>query len=127
MYRYDHFDQRLVDERVAQFRDQTRRHLAGELPDDDFRPLAPHERPLHPEARADACASRFRTASCRPGSCATLAHVARKYDRGYGHFTTRQNMQLNWPQLAQVPDILAELAQVEMHAHPDVRATACAT
>jgi sulfite reductase (NADPH) hemoprotein beta-component len=61
------------------------------------------------------CASRSRTASCRRDSC-DAAHIARTYDRGYGHFTTRQNIQLNWPQLEQVPDILAELARVEMHA-----------
>ena len=115
MYRYDAFDQRLVDERVAQFRDQTRRYLAGELTEDEFRPLrlqnglyiqkfAPMLRVAIPYGLLSSLQLRM------------LAHIGRKYDKGYGHFTTRQNIQFNWPQLAEVPDILADLASVEMHA-----------
>ena len=115
MYRYDHFDQRLVDERVAQFRDQTRRHLAGELSEDEFRPLRLMNG-LYIQKHAPMLRIAIPYGQLSTKQLRTLAHVARKYDRGYGHFTTRQNMQLNWPQLAHVPDILAELAQVQMHA-----------
>jgi sulfite reductase (NADPH) hemoprotein beta-component len=115
MYRYDHFDQRVVDERVAQFRDQTRRFLAGELSEDDFRPLRLMNG-LYIQKHAPMLRIAIPYGQLSTRQLRTLAHVARKYDRGYGHFTTRQNMQLNWPQLAQVPDILAELARVEMHA-----------
>ena len=115
MYRYDHFDQRLVNERVAQFRDQTRRYLAGELSDDDFRPLRLMNG-LYIQKHAPMLRIAIPYGQLSTGQLRALAHIARKYDRGYGHFTTRQNMQLNWPQLAQVPDILAELARVEMHA-----------
>ena len=115
MYRYDHFDQRVVDERVAQFREQTRRHLAGELSEDEFRPLRLMNG-LYIQKHAPMLRIAIPYGQLSTRQLRTLAHVARKYDRGYGHFTTRQNMQLNWPQLADVPDILAELAQVEMHA-----------
>ena len=115
MYRYDHFDQRLVDERVAQFRDQTRRYLAGELSDDDFRPLRLMNG-LYIQKHAPMLRIAIPYGQLSTRQLRTLAHIARKYDRGYGHFTTRQNMQLNWPQLAQVPDILSELARVQMHA-----------
>jgi sulfite reductase (NADPH) hemoprotein beta-component len=115
MYRYDQYDQTLVDERVAQFRDQTRRFLAGELSEDEFRPVrlqnglyiqrhAPMLRVAIPYGMLDSRQMRM------------LAHIARKYDRGYGHFSTRQNIQYNWPALETVPDILADLASVEMHA-----------
>jgi len=115
MYRYDHFDQRLVDERVAQFRDQTRRYLAGELSDDDFRPLRLMNG-LYIQKHAPMLRIAIPYGQLSTRQLRTLAHLARTYDRGYGHFTTRQNLQLNWPQLEQVPDILAALARVEMHA-----------
>src|SRR5215469_13480757 len=101
MYRYDELDQALVDQRVAEFRDQMRRHLAGELSEEEFRPLR-----LRNGLYLQRHAPMLRT----------LADIARRYDRGYGHFTTRQNLQLNWPKLESVPDILAELARVQMHA-----------
>ena len=115
MYRYDHFDQRLVDERVGQFRDQTRRYLAGELSDDDFRPLR-LQNGLYIQKHAPMLRIAIPYGQLSTRQLRALAHIARTYDRGYGHFTTRQNMQLNWPHLEQVPDILAELARVEMHA-----------
>jgi sulfite reductase (NADPH) hemoprotein beta-component len=115
MYRYDHFDQRVIDERVAQFRDQTRAYLAGELSDDDFRPLR-LQNGLYIQ-KACAHATDFDPVwALSTRQLRTLAHIGRAYDRGYGHFTTRQNIQFNWPHVEQVPDILADLARVEMHA-----------
>src|SRR5437879_190072 len=115
MYRYDSFDQRLVDERVTQFRDQTRRYLGGDLTEDDFRPLRLQNglyiQKYAPMLRISIPYGLLSTLQLR-----TLARIGRKYDRGYGHFTTRQNLQFNWPKLEDVPDILAELAAVEMHA-----------
>ncbi|MFI4867759.1 MAG: nitrite/sulfite reductase [Steroidobacterales bacterium] len=115
MYRYDQIDQTLVNERVAQFRDQTRRFLAGELSEDEFRPLRLRNglyiQRFAPMLRISVPYGLLSTAQLR-----MLAHIARTYDRGYGHFTTRQNIQFNWPQLERVPDILADLATVEMHA-----------
>jgi sulfite reductase (NADPH) hemoprotein beta-component len=115
VYRYDDIDQTLVAERVAQFRDQTRRFLAGELSEDEFRPLRLRNglyiQRFAPMLRISVPYGLLSTRQLR-----MLAHIARKYDRGYGHFTTRQNMQFNWPKLEDVPDILAELATVEMHA-----------
>jgi sulfite reductase (NADPH) hemoprotein beta-component len=113
MYCYDDFDSALVARRVAQFRDQTRRFLAGELAEDEFRPLR-LQNGLYLQKHRRCCAWPFRTASHDP--LRKLAHIARTWDRGYGHFTTRQNIQYNWPQLEDVPEILAELAEVEMHA-----------
>ena len=115
MYKYDNYDQTIVNERVAQFRDQTARFLAGELSEDEFRPLrlmnglylqryAPMLRVAIPYGLLSARQLRM------------LAHIARKYDKGYGHFSTRQNIQYNWPRLETVPDILADLASVQMHA-----------
>jgi sulfite reductase (NADPH) hemoprotein beta-component len=115
MYRYDHFDQIIVNERVQQFRDQTRRFLAGELTEDEFRPLrlrnglyvqryAPMLRVAVPYGLLSSTQMRM------------LAYIARRFDRDYGHFTTRQNIQYNWPKLEDVPDILEHLASVEMHA-----------
>ena len=115
MYRYDAFDHRLVQERVAQFRDQTRRFLAGELTEDEFRPLRLQNglyiQKYAPMLRISIPYGLLSTLQLR-----TLAHIGRKYDRGYGHFTTRQNIQFNWPKLEDVPDMLGELADVEMHA-----------
>src|SRR5258706_14992687 len=115
MYIYDEIDQRLVDERVAQFRGQTRRFLAGELSEDDFRALR-----LRNGLYIQRYAPMLRVAIPYGLLSATqlrkLAQIARTYDRGYAHFSTRQNMQFNWPKLEDVPDILAELATVQMHA-----------
>ena len=106
---------RFVAERVAQFRDQTRRFLAGELTEDEFRPLR-LQNGLYIQKYAPMLRVAIPYGLLSTTQLRTLAHIARKYDRGYGHFTTRQNIQFNWPRLEDVPDILAELAAVEMHA-----------
>jgi sulfite reductase (NADPH) hemoprotein beta-component len=115
VYRYDTIDQTLVNERVAQFRDQTRRFIAGELSEDEFRPLRLRNglyiQRFAPMLRVSIPYGLLSTRQLR-----MLAQIARTYDRSYGHFTTRQNIQYNWPKLEQVPDILADLASVEMHA-----------
>ena len=114
MYRYDEFDQKLVDERVAQFRGQVARRLSGELTEDQFKPLRlMNGLYLQLHAYMLRIAIPYGTLSSR--QLRMLAQIARKYDKGYGHFTTRQNLQYNWPKLADVPDILADLATVEMH------------
>jgi sulfite reductase (NADPH) hemoprotein beta-component len=115
MYRYDSFDQRLINERVAQYRDQTRRYLAGELSEDDFRPLR-LQNGLYIQKYAPMLRISIPYGLLSTRQLRTLAHIGRKYDRSYGHFTTRQNVQFNWPKLEDVPEILAELATVEMHA-----------
>ncbi|MHB8493670.1 MAG: nitrite/sulfite reductase [Casimicrobiaceae bacterium] len=115
MYRYDHFDQQLVNERVTQFRDQTRRFLAGELSEDAFRPLR-LQNGLYIQKHAPMLRIAIPYGMLASRQLRKLAEIARRYDRGYGHFTTRQNLQLNWPRLEAVPDILADLASVEMHA-----------
>ena len=115
MYQYDEIDQRLVDERVAQFRDQTRRFLAGKLSEDDFRPLRLRNG-LYIQRYAPMLRVAIPYGLLSSRQLRTLAHIARTWDRGYGHFSTRQNIQYNWPRLEDVPDILAELAKVQMHA-----------
>jgi sulfite reductase (NADPH) hemoprotein beta-component len=115
MYQYDAFDQRLVDERVAQFRDQTRRFLAGELTEDEFRPLR-LQNGLYIQKYAPMLRIAIPYGLLSSRQLRMLAHIGRKYDKGYGHFTTRQNIQFNWPRLEDAPDILADLASVEMHA-----------
>ncbi len=115
MYLYDEIDQRIVDERVHQFRDQTRRHLAGELSEDDFRPLR-LQNGLYIQRYAPMLRVAIPYGLLSSVQLRKLAHIARAYDRGYGHFSTRQNIQFNWPALERVPDILAELAEVQMHA-----------
>ncbi len=115
MYQYDEIDQRLVDERVAQFRDQTRRFLAGTLSEDDFRPLRLRNG-LYVQRFAPMLRVAIPYGLLASRQLRTLAHIARTWDRGYGHFSTRQNIQYNWPRLEDVPEILAELAKVEMHA-----------
>ena len=115
MYIYDEIDQRLVDERVAQFRDQTRRFLAGELSEDDFRPLRLRNG-LYVQRYAPMLRVAVPYGLLASRQLRTLAFIARKWDRGYGHFSTRQNIQFNWPALESVPEILAELAKVQMHA-----------
>jgi sulfite reductase (NADPH) hemoprotein beta-component len=115
MYRYDDLDQAFVDQRVAEFRDQMRRYLAGELSEDDFRPLRLRNG-LYIQRHAPMLRIAIPYGLLASRQLRTLAAIARRYDRGYGHFTTRQNLQLNWPVLEDVPDILAELAIVQMHA-----------
>ncbi len=115
MYRYDELDQAFVEQRVEEFRDQTRRHLAGELSEDEFRPLRLRNG-LYIQRHAPMLRIAIPYGLLRSAQLRKLADIARRYDRGYGHFTTRQNLQLNWPALAAVPDILAELATVQMHA-----------
>ena len=115
MYQYDANDRALVAERVAQFRDQTRRFLAGELSEDEFRPLR-LQNGLYIQRNAPMLRIAIPYGLLSATQLRRLAALARRYDRGYAHFTTRQNLQLNWPRLEDVPDILAELASVEMHA-----------
>ena len=115
MYRYDHYDQAQVDARVDEFRDQTARRLSGELTEDQFKPLRlMNGLYLQLHAYMLRVAVPYGTLDGR--QMRMLAHIARTYDRGYGHFTTRQNIQYNWIKLDQTPDILADLATVEMHA-----------
>ncbi|HEY2069795.1 MAG TPA: nitrite/sulfite reductase [Rhizomicrobium sp.] len=115
MYRYDEFDARFVAERVEQFRHQVERRLAGELTEDEFKPLRlMNGLYLQLHAYMLRIAVPYGTLSAR--QVRKLAHIARRYDKGYGHFTTRQNLQFNWIKLVDVPDVLAELAEVEMHA-----------
>ena len=115
MYQYDQYDQQLVDQRVAQYRDQTRRYLAGELSEDEFRPLR-LQNGLYIQRHAPMLRVSIPYGLLSSAQLRVLAHIARTYDKGYGHFTTRQNIQYNWPPLETVPDILADLATVEMHA-----------
>jgi sulfite reductase (NADPH) hemoprotein beta-component len=115
VYRYDQIDRTLVNERVAQFRDQTRRFLAGELSEDEFRPLRLRNG-LYIQRHAPMLRVSIPYGLLASDQLRMLAHIARHYDRDYGHFTTRQNIQYNWPALERVPDILADLASVEMHA-----------
>ena len=114
MYRYDHYDQTLVDERVAQFRDQTRRFLDGALSEDEFKPLR-LQNGLYVQKHAPMLRIAIPYGTLSSVQLRKLADIADEYDRGYGHFSTRQNLQLNWPELSRTPDILAELASVEMH------------
>ncbi|MFD1216532.1 nitrite/sulfite reductase [Microbulbifer celer] len=115
MYRYDEQDHKLIRERVAQFRGQTERYLDGKLSEEEFLPLrlqnGLYVQRLAPMLRIAVPYGMLNSVQLR-----RLAHITRKYDKGYAHFTTRQNVQLNWPNLEDVPDILAELAEVEMHA-----------
>ncbi|HGX94046.1 MAG TPA: nitrite/sulfite reductase [Candidatus Tenderia sp.] len=115
MYIYDQVDQRIVDERVAQFRDQTRRFLAGELGEDEFLALRLMNG-VYVQRHAPMLRVAIPYGLMAAKQMRQLAHIARRYDRGYGHFTTRQNIQFNWPKIEDIPDILAELAEVQMHA-----------
>ncbi|MCS5588223.1 MAG: nitrite/sulfite reductase [Porticoccaceae bacterium] len=115
MYRYDSYDHKILDERVNQFRDQTHRYLAGEISDEEFLPLR-LQNGLYVQRLAPMLRIAVPYGLLSSQQVRKLAHIARVYDKGYVHFTTRQNIQLNWPVLEQVPDILAELASVEMHA-----------
>src|SRR5215831_14055161 len=114
MYRYDQFDKGFVAARAAQFRDQVARRLSGELTEEQFRPLRLMNGVyLQLHSYMLRIAIPYGTLSSR--QLRKLASIARRYDRGYGHFTTRQNLQLHWAQLPKVPDQLLELAEVEMH------------
>src|SRR3970040_771029 len=115
MYLYDEIDQRLGDERVAQVRGQTARFLAGRLSEEEFRALRLRNG-LYIQRYAPMLRIAIPYGLLSSKQLRKLAFIARKYDRAYGHFSTRQNLQLNWPQLAAVPEILAELATVQMHA-----------
>ncbi len=115
MYKYDHFDQSIVDARVAEFRDQVNRRIAGEITEDQFKPLRlMNGLYLQLHAYMLRVAIPYGTLDSR--QMRMLAHIARKYDRDYGHFTTRQNIQYNWIKLEECADLLEELATVEMHA-----------
>ncbi|OAZ96281.1 nitrite/sulfite reductase [Halomonas sp. G11] len=115
MYRYDIHDQTLVDERVAQFRDQMDRYRDGRLGEEEFRPLR-LQNGLYIQRHAPMLRIAIPYGMLAGHQLRALGDITRRYDRGYGHFTTRQNLQLNWPALEDVPDILADLAKVQMHA-----------
>ena len=115
MYRYDEFDQAFVKERTAQFADQVRRRLSGELTEDEFKPLRLMNG-LYLQLHAYMLRVAIPYGTLNSRQMRRLAHIARTYDKGYGHFTTRQNIQFNWPSLKDTPRILEELAEVEMHA-----------
>jgi len=115
MYKYDALDQTLVNERVAQFRDQVARRLDGSLPEEEFRPLR-LQNGLYHQRHAYMLRVAIPYGLLSSDQLRTLAKIAVQYDRGYGHFTTRQNIQYNWVELEQTPDILADLAKVQMHA-----------
>ena len=115
MYKYDYIDQTLVDQRVIQFRDQVERRLNGTLPEEEFRPLR-LQNGLYHQRHAYMLRVAIPYGLLSAKQLRMLALIADKYDRGYGHFTTRQNIQYNWVELEQTPDILADLATVEMHA-----------
>lgn len=115
MYRYDHIDQRLVDERVAQYRSQIERNRAGTLTDDELRPLR-LQNGLYIQRHGPMLRIAIPYGQLSAAQLRKLAEVSRRYDRSFGHFTTRQNMQLNWPKFEDTPEILGELATVEMHA-----------
>jgi len=114
MYKYDVYDQQIVNERVAQYCDQVRRRLSGELTEDEFRPLR-LQNGLYMQIHAYMLRIAVPYGLLSSKQMRMFAHIARKYDRGYGHFTTRQNIQFNWIKLEETPDILADLASVEMH------------
>lgn len=115
MYVYDEYDQRIIEDRVKQFRDQTRRYLAGELSEEEFRPLR-LQNGLYIQRFAPMLRVAVPYGQLNARQVRTLAKIARDYDKGYAHISTRQNVQFNWPALEDIPDILAELATVQMHA-----------
>jgi sulfite reductase (NADPH) hemoprotein beta-component len=115
MYKYDKYDQAIVDARVDEFRDQVARRLSGAISEDQFKPLR-LKNGLYLQLHAYMLRVAIPYGTLNGGQMRVLGHIARKYDRGYGHFTTRQNIQYNWIKLEDAPDILADLAKVEMHA-----------
>ena len=115
MYKYDAYDHALVRERIEEFRDQVARRLDGRLTEDQFKPLRLMNG-VYLQLHAYMLRVAIPYGTLNGPQLRTLAHIARRYDRGYGHFTTRTNIQFNWPALVDVPDILDHLAKVEMHA-----------
>ena len=115
MYQYDQYDQAMVDTRVEEFRDQTRRRLEGKSSEEQFRPLRLMNG-LYLQLHAYMLRVAIPYGTLNSAQMHALADIAEKYDRGYGHFTTRQNIQYNWIKLEEAPDLLADLAKVEMHA-----------
>ncbi len=115
MYQYDHHDQTIINERVAQFNNQTERYLKGELTEEEFRPLR-LQNGLYIQRHAPMLRIAVPYGLMNAAQMRRVARITRQYDRGYAHFTTRQNIQLNWPAVENVPAILAELAEVQMHA-----------
>lgn len=115
MYQYDHYDQAIVDQRVAQFRDQTQRFLSGELSAEAYQPLR-LQNGLYIQRHAPMLRIAVPYGMISSDQLRAIAEITRKYDRGYAHISTRQNIQINWPELERVPDILADLARVQMHA-----------
>jgi sulfite reductase (NADPH) hemoprotein beta-component len=115
MYQYDQYDQTIVDERVAQYRDQVRRRLSGELSEEEFRPLR-LQNGLYMQRHAYMHRIAIPYGNLRSDQLRMLGRIAREHDRGYGHFSTRTNIQYNWVQLEETPEILAKLASVQMHA-----------
>ena len=115
MYSYDQYDQRIVDERATQFRNQVKRFLAGEMSEEEFRPLRLMNG-LYMQRHAPMLRVAIPYGLLSSKQMRMLAHIAHEYDKDYGHFSTRQNIQYNWPRLERVPDILKDLASVEMHA-----------
>ena len=114
MYVYDAFDSTLVTERVAEFRDQVARRLSGELTEDEFKPLRLMNG-VYLQLHAYMLRIGIPYGTLSSEQLRMLAHVARRYDRGYGHFTTRQNIQFHWIKLAELPNAMADLASVGMH------------
>src|SRR6185369_283624 len=114
MYRYDEFDAEFVRQRVAQFRDQVERRVSGELTEDEFKPLRLMNG-VYLQLHAYMLRIAIPYGTLSSAQMRTLAHVARKYDRNYGHFTTRQNLQFNWIKLADLPDAMADLARAGLH------------
>ncbi|MCB2086928.1 MAG: nitrite/sulfite reductase, partial [Sphingomonadaceae bacterium] len=115
MYQYDSYDQAMVDTRVEEFRDQTRRRLEGKLTEAQFTPMR-LKNGLYLQLHAYMLRVAVPYGTLNSRQMHALADIADKYDRGYGHFTTRQNIQYNWIKLEEAPDLLADLAKVEMHA-----------
>lgn len=115
MYRYDAYDQKIVDERARQFRGQVERRVQGEITENEFKPLR-LQNGLYMQLHAYMLRVAIPYGVLSSTQIRKLAHIARRYDRGYGHITTRQNIQYNWPKLEEVPSILDELASVQMHA-----------
>src|SRR5450631_2266026 len=114
MYAYDELDRTIVNERVSEFRGQVARRLSGELTEDEFKPLRLMNG-LYLQLHAYMLRVAIPYGTLSSAQLKKLAYVARKYDRGYGHFTTRQNIQFNWMKLEQTPDLLADLATVQLH------------
>src|SRR5579872_6103796 len=115
MYAYDELDRTLLNERVEEFRDQVKRRLSGELTEDEFKMLR-LQNGLYLQLHAYMFRIAIPYGTLRSKQLRKLAHIARTYDRGYGHFTTRTNIQFNWPRLVDIPDMIDHLAEVEMHA-----------